>query len=165
MAMRQKRPGTMIYFDLREPLKFLTVEEKGRLLDAILDYGELGSVPDFEGALAMCWAFVQPKIDRDGEQYQKSVDKRKYAVYCREEKKSGREPIGFDDWYHVIPHDTGRYPTTTPSSTPSPSPTASPAAAAKGEGPGEGRGDWNHKRNAALAALEGCLKDGDQHGR
>lgn len=49
------RPGIMLYFDILEPLKVLPDADKGRLFVAILEYGQFGVVPEFEGMLAMAW--------------------------------------------------------------------------------------------------------------
>ena len=55
-----ERPGIMVYFDMAEPLKVLGHEEKGRLLDAMLDYGQFGVVPEFDGVLTVVWGFIRP---------------------------------------------------------------------------------------------------------
>ena len=62
------RPGVMLYFDMLEPIRVLSDEDKGRLLVAILEYGKDGVVPEFSGMLALAWGFVRPKIDRDLEE-------------------------------------------------------------------------------------------------
>lgn len=123
------RPGVMLYFDIRKPLQFLENADKGRLLDAILEYGEYGTVPEFEGMLAVAWGFIQPKIDKDAVEYQRSVLRRQYATDCRERKRKGEPEIGFNDWLKakgdggsrasLMINDDQWYPTTTasPSST------------------------------------------------
>ncbi len=87
-----------MYFDIRTALAFLSDADKGRLFQAILEYAELGVMPDFDGTLGMAWAFVRPQIDRDGDRYEGKVTKSKYAVYVRETKKREEEPLAFDDW-------------------------------------------------------------------
>lgn len=81
-------------------MKRLNYEQKGKLFDAMMDYGEFGEVPDFskEPYLQLAWDFVYPRIDSDGESYQKKVSTNFYGVYCREAKKKGIEPIPFDIW-------------------------------------------------------------------
>lgn len=69
------KPGIMFYFDVRPCIKRLTLEEKGRLFEAILDYAEFGAVPDIDGALGVAWDFIQPKIDRDGEHMTSKLSK------------------------------------------------------------------------------------------
>lgn len=118
------QPGVMLYFDILEPIKVLPNEDKGRLLVAILEYGKLGIVPEFDGMLALAWGFVRPKIDRDREEYNRSVLRRQYATACRERKKKNEPEITFDEWvktlgigdYQSVSLDTNDnqwYPTTT----------------------------------------------------
>lgn len=115
------RPGIMLYFDIRQPLEVLPYEDKGRLFDAILEYGELGTIPEFDGMLAMAWGFIQPKLDRDSKEYERTVLKRQYATFCRELKRRGAPDVPFDEWVvmsddekqQMLSHDAIRYPTTT----------------------------------------------------
>ena len=49
----------MLYFDLAPPLKLLSDENRGKLLTAILEYAQYGTVPDFEcDSLAIAWSFI-----------------------------------------------------------------------------------------------------------
>ena len=122
------RPGIMLYFDILEPIKVLPDADKGRLLVAMLEYGQSGIVPVFDGMLALAWGFVKPKIDKDSDEYNRTVLKRQYATFCRDRKRKGEPDISFDEWlmtiddhsYQMISHDTKWYPTTsttTPTST------------------------------------------------
>ena len=132
------RPGIMLYFDILEPIKVLPDADKGRLLVAMLEYGQSGTVPEFDGMLALAWGFVRPKIDKDSEEYNRTVLKRQYATFCRDRKKKGEPDITFDEWlmtiddhsYQVISSDTKWYPTTSTTPTPSTSTTITTAAAA-----------------------------------
>lgn len=45
------KPGVMFYFEIRPCIKRLTLEEKGQLFEAILDYGEYGAIPEVDGAV------------------------------------------------------------------------------------------------------------------
>ena len=135
------RPGIMLYFDILEPIKVLPDEDKGRLLVAMLEYGKTGTVPAFDGMLALAWGFVKPKIDKDSEEYNRTVLKRQYATFCRDRKKKGEPDISFDEWLiiiddhidQVISSDIKWYPTTSTTPTPSTSsntPTSITTAAA-----------------------------------
>ena len=135
------RPGIMIYFDMQKPLSWLTDQEKGRLFDAILQYGQTGEEPDFDGMLAMAWSFIQPKLDKDQAEYDKTVLKRQYATWCRKMKQRGLPDLPFDEWVllsddqrdhmishditcnHMISHDITWYPTTTTTPTTATTPT------------------------------------------
>lgn len=123
------RPGIMLYFDILEPIKVLPDADKGRLLVAMLEYGQSGTVPEFDGMLALAWGFIKPKIDKDEAEYNLSVLRRQYATVCRERKKKNEPEITFDDWVKTIEggehqavsmmtNDNQWYPTTTPTTTP-----------------------------------------------
>lgn len=132
------RPGIMLYFDILEPIRVLPDADKGRLLVAMLEYGQSGKVPVFDGMLALAWGFVKPKIDKDSEEYNRTVLKRQYATFCRDRKKKGEQEISFEEWlmtiddqsYQMISRDTKWYPTTTttPSTTTNTSTTTAAAA-------------------------------------
>ena len=118
------RPGIMIYFEVRKPLAWLPDAEKGQLFNAILEYGETGVEPEFDGMLAMAWSFIQPKLDRDQDEYDKTVLKRQYAAFCRKMKGKCKQEISFDEWLamreedrdHMVSHDITWHPTTTATS-------------------------------------------------
>ena len=126
----------MLYFDILEPIKVLSDAEKGRLFVAILEYGQNGTAPVFDGMLALAWGFVKPKIDKDSEEYNRTILKRQYATFCRDRKRKGEPEITFDEWlmslgdenHQVISSDTKWYPTTTTSTTTSTSTTTAAAA-------------------------------------
>ena len=127
------RPGIMLYFDILEPIRVLPDADKGRLLVAMLEYGQSGTVPEFDGMLALAWGFVKPKIDKDSEEYNRTILKRQYATFCRDRKKKGEPDITFDEWlmtigdhsYQMVSSDTKWYPTTTTPTTPSTTPNTS----------------------------------------
>ena len=122
------RPGIMLYFDILEPIRALPDSDKGRLLVAMLEYGQSGKVPQFNGelGLTLAWGFVKPKIDKDEAEYNMSVLRRQYATTCRDRKKKGEPEITFDEWLKIkkshddqkasmMINDDQWYPTTTTS--------------------------------------------------
>ena len=126
------KPGVMFYFDIRPCLRRLSIEDKGMLFEAILDYAEHGTEPDFDGVVGVAWDFIKPGIDRDSDRYGNQVLQKQYATYVREAKKKGQAPLSFDDWkalpdsgrYRAISADTERYPTTATTPTPTTATTA-----------------------------------------
>ena len=92
------RPGIMLYFDMLEPIRVLPDADKGRLLVAMLEYGQSGVVPEFDGMLALAWSFVRPMIDKDGERYEDMKLQREYATFCKKRKRIWMPKISFDDW-------------------------------------------------------------------
>ena len=99
---RKERPGVMIYFEARNCIRRLDLEDKGRLLDAILDYGEAGIDPAFseETDLALCvaWDVLKPKIDMDAENYKDYCTSRAYASYVRDCNAKNLTPLPRDKW-------------------------------------------------------------------
>ena len=83
------QPGIMLYFDVRPCLARLTMEEQGRLFNAMLNYGEFGVEPDFEYMLGIAWDFIKPRLDRDRERYEDICEKRRQAILTRWEKQCG----------------------------------------------------------------------------
>ena len=142
------RPGIMLYFDILEPIKVLPDADKGRLLVAILEYGQSGKVPVFDGMLALAWGFIQPKLDRDEESYENAKVQRKYAAFCKRRTSLGLPKIPFEEWLSMdiderqrmatedneplraVDSVNGRYPTTTATVTPSTSTTSTASATA-----------------------------------
>lgn len=132
-----EQPGVMIYFDIAEPLKGLSYEEKGRLLEAILDYGRFGLVPEFDGLLMVVWGFIRPKLDIDASNYRKKVVRNTYSSYCAKVPKPER--MDYEEWLNymgmdaegnrTVPNGSNRHPTITPTITPSITPSSSATAA------------------------------------
>ena len=126
--MAQQKPGVMLYFALRLSLSRLA------LYDAIMDYGEWGVVPDFTGKLAVARDLVQPKLDRDDEAYLRNVQQRRYALYARECKRDGAEPLSYKEWRvskdseaeRPTSGDNGSYPSTNSNPNPNSDPNSNP---------------------------------------
>lgn len=151
VELMAERPGFMLYFDMAEPLMVLKDEEKGRLLDAMFNYGQFGVIPEFDGYLKVAWGFIRPKLDTDARNYRKRVVKNTYSSYCaRERKKENTIPMDLEEWCEkegvdtsewtqAVSTDTKRYPTTAPKTESSPK--ANTVAEAKAEGGGKGEED------------------------
>ena len=92
------RPGIMLYFDILEPIRVLPDADKGRLLVAMLEYGQSGKLPEFDGMLALAWGFVKPKLDRDDESYEEAKVQRKYAAFCKKRNSLSLPKIPFEEW-------------------------------------------------------------------
>lgn len=82
--MTKNAPGVLLYFDLRPALDLLTYEEKGEIFDAILAYGEDGTVPTFDSdVLNMLWSFVAQRIDADRANYLAKCEKNRQRALKR----------------------------------------------------------------------------------
>lgn len=143
------RPGIMIYFDMLGPIRVLPDADKGRLFVAMLEYGQNGTLPEFDGMLALAWGFVKPKLDRDGETYENAKVQRKYAAFCKRRTTMNLPKVPFEEWLNMsdderermvttdneplraVDFGGSRYPsTTTSSSTPTPTSSSTSATAA-----------------------------------
>lgn len=80
-----KKRGCIIYYDYLEQLYLLSLEERGVLLTAILEYGKKGVEPQLEGTVRMAFSFIRGQLDRDSEKYNIVCEKRRAAG-----KKGGR---------------------------------------------------------------------------
>lgn len=74
-----KKPGVMLYFEIRPCLAHLSNEEKGQLFEAILAYGEDGELPTLDDRLEIAWAFIRQRVDADNEKYQAKCERAKEA--------------------------------------------------------------------------------------
>lgn len=80
MAADTKR-SFVLYYEYRQHLLYLSDEERGKLLMALLEYGENGTEPTLEGAALMAFSFIRAQMDRDAQ---------KYAETCRKRSEAGR---------------------------------------------------------------------------
>ena len=90
------KPGVMIYFTMR-PSRKLPMEDRLRLYDAMLDYGETGVVPELEGPLAVLWDYFQPQLELDNARYESIRAKRAKAgrlggQACQGSRQPEQEP-------------------------------------------------------------------------
>ena len=132
MADGRARPGVMVYFDaVRPALSRLDNEQCGSLFRAILDYAEYGAVSDLEPMTGMVFDLLRPKIDRDAEKYEESREQRQHAVYVREARRRGEEPLTLSEWRtnRELSSDNGPISPDIENIGPYPSTTISPATA------------------------------------
>ena len=129
--MAKKMPGVMVFFDLKPALEKLSLSEKGRLLDAILDYGQdETSRPGFDSpVLEMLWTFVAPRIDADRERYREKCDKARENANKRWSPDScERIPSNADDANSNNNYNPNYNTNPTAKTTPSPAATATGSA-------------------------------------
>lgn len=179
MADAKQKPGVMLYFDsIRPALNRLDNEQCGALFRAILDYGEFGTVSDLEPMTGMVFDLLRPKIDRDAEKYEESREQRQHAVYAREAKRRGEQPLTFSEWrlHRELSSDNGPvspdneniepYPSTsttaststTPTTTTSKSPSTTRARKGTREG---GEGEEEGKPEQLYSQWLEALESGD----
>lgn len=146
------RPGVMLYFDsIRPALNRLDDLKCGQLFRAVVDYAEFGAVPELDPLVGMVFDLLVPKIDRDAEKYAESREQRQHAVYVREAKRRGEQPLTISEWrvHRELSSDiepispdiekNGAYPSTSISPTPSVSPSITPSVSTSPSAWGEGK--------------------------
>ena len=94
----KEKPGVMIYFDVIPVFAYLSIEEKGMLFEAILNYAKYGELPQLCEKLMLIWPLIQQRLDFDEARYQVTVLKRKYSAYARWEKQNDRKPLPYSYW-------------------------------------------------------------------
>lgn len=64
--------GVPIRFDLKVGLNLLSDNQKGQLMEAMIEYVQAGTLPDFcnDDRLLVVWAFAKSWIDEDIEAIQ-----------------------------------------------------------------------------------------------
>lgn len=88
---KESRKSFLMYYDYRQHLAILSDEDRGKLLMALLDYGENKTEPNLNGAALMAFSFIAGQMDRDAEKYERTVQKRREAG-----QKGGRPPKSED---------------------------------------------------------------------
>ena len=94
----KKKPGVMIYFELRGVLKLLSDAEKGKLFEAIWEYGETGLTPTLPDKVLVIWPLIQMRMDTDTDRYNLMGMKRRYAAYVRWSREHGITPSEYNEW-------------------------------------------------------------------
>ena len=81
------KPGAMIYYSILPAIKTLSMEERGQLLTAILEYGSTDIPIQFDGPLSVAWAFIKPMLDKDTAHYENVCNARRKAINNRWNKE------------------------------------------------------------------------------
>lgn len=160
----ERKPGVMVYFDLRESLSMLTQSEKGDLLDAILTYGQEGLEPEFaDRAMHLLWSRLRLDIQRDDDRYQEVRLRRIAAANRRWHPEEAGDALPEEqprlpDVSDVPSGDANAFssmqtmpatasaptPASTPASTPAPASAAAPASDAGVTAPAPLRQNGTH---------------------
>lgn len=80
----KKRPGMILYFELRSIFEALPGDKCRNLLLAMMDYAENGVVPDdLDPALVYIWPVIRFRLDADDQRYQSRVQAARRAALIR----------------------------------------------------------------------------------
>lgn len=70
----------ILYTEWAQPLKALSLEDKGRIFDAILSYSETGETPHFDSTAAeMAFSFIRLRLDENARKWSDVRQKRREA--------------------------------------------------------------------------------------
>ena len=69
----------VMYTDYMQHLDLMSMEQRGVFLTAIMQYVSGGEVPEMDGMVKMAFSFAKAQIDRDSEQYQRTVEAKREA--------------------------------------------------------------------------------------
>lgn len=85
--MESKKGSFVMYTDYAEHINLLSMEQRGYLLTAIMNYAAGLALPELDGMTQMAFSFIKVQMDRDDEKYQSIIKKR------REAGKLGGRPV------------------------------------------------------------------------
>ena len=78
--MDEGKKSVILYTEWAQPLKVLSLEDKGRIFDAILSYSETGKTPHFDSAAAeMAFSFIRLRLDENARKWTDVRQKRQEA--------------------------------------------------------------------------------------
>lgn len=78
--MDEEKKSVILYTEWAQPLKTLSLEDKGRIFDAILSYSETGETPHFDSAAAeMAFSFIRLRLDENAQKWANVRQKRREA--------------------------------------------------------------------------------------
>ena len=78
--MDEGKKSVILYTEWAQPLKTLSLEDKGRIFDAILSYSETGETPHFDSAAAeMAFSFIRLRLDANAKKWTDVRQKRREA--------------------------------------------------------------------------------------
>lgn len=85
------KKGFVLYQDQYEPIKALSQEQKGDLLDALFQYQRDGTGPEQGTMVSMAFSFFKIAFDRDSDKYLKRCEKNKENIRKRWNTKDTNE--------------------------------------------------------------------------
>ena len=100
-----KKPGALIYYSILPAVEILSMEERGQLLTAILQYGRTKDTIQFEGQLNVAWAFIKPMLDQDTAHYDSVCATKRKAANTRWEKEKSKEDAYASNSMHMHASD------------------------------------------------------------
>ena len=73
------RNSFVLYTEYTKQINLLSMEQRGQLLTAIIQYVADGTVPELDAVTEMAFSIIQIRLDRDEEAYQASLERKRRA--------------------------------------------------------------------------------------
>ena len=87
-----EKKSIMLYLDTIDQWDMLTDEQAGKLIKALLRFGNTGEqFETTDGMLRMAFGFIAAQIERDNEKWEKTCEKRREAVAKRWNKNNTKD--------------------------------------------------------------------------
>ncbi len=107
-----ERPGIRVYFEWGKVVAKMRDAEAGRLLKAMLSYGDSGEEPELSGAADSIWPLIKVRLDQDGKRYNQVCLRNAYNRFVGACKAKGEQPLDFEMWEELIYKPKQRRPST-----------------------------------------------------
>lgn len=76
MTITAEKKSLLLYYDYQQHFNFLTDEQTGKIIKAMLDYEINGVFPEFdEPIMQMTFSFIKSNLDRDMQKYLEKCEK------------------------------------------------------------------------------------------
>lgn len=94
------RNGVIMYFNNWHSMDKFNYEEKGLLMDALIEYAEYGVLRELPPELDRVFPFLQNYADLDAEKYEEKCRKNRFARYCQTVNEADR--FEYDEWIRYV---------------------------------------------------------------
>ena len=84
----------ILYLEQKEILDMLTDEEAGKLIKAIFEYENTGTIPKLDKSLQLAFIPIKSSLDRNKEKYEKVVERNKKNIEKRWQKENTKNTSG-----------------------------------------------------------------------
>lgn len=122
-----ERPGFMVYFDSAPAFERLSDGDAGKLIKAVFSYASTGALMPLDGMTAMAFDLLRPRLDRDAEKYEQTIQRRRYGGYSKACRERGEDPLDYEAWLEHA-HACTSMPTVTTTTASTPDTTATAAS-------------------------------------
>lgn len=75
----KEKTSFILYAEYKEHLKYLSLEEKGMLFDALFEYVSDGTEPELSPLCMMAFSFIRTDIDQNAQKWEETKEKRSEA--------------------------------------------------------------------------------------